>query len=267
MAAKKAGETTATVSLDLNRTETEVALTEAGVTLPEGPTLLWAEVAKIDEDDHGCFLIHEGVPHRIHVFSETTRRSCSLRATEKAPTMILAGFPMHRIKDVDPIEDTRRKIQTLMPVFGRVLDTATGLGYTAIAAAETASEVVTIELDPGVLAIAKRNPHSQELFTNTKIKQKMGSSFEVLPTLEDSSFARIFHDPPTRQLAGELYSEEFYGQLYRVLKKNGKLFHYVGDLNSTYGSSVMKGAIRRLQNVGFTKVTRAPEAFGLIALK
>ena len=69
--------------------------------------------------------------------------------------MLIAGFVMHRIKDIDPMQDTLRKIATISPIVGRVLDTATGLGYTAIEAAKSADEVVTIELDPGVQEIAR----------------------------------------------------------------------------------------------------------------
>ena len=78
--------------------------------------------------------------------------------------MLIAGFVMHRIKDIDPMQDTLRKIATISPIGGRVLDTATGLGYTAIEAAKTADEVVTIELDPGAQQIARLNPWSQALF-------------------------------------------------------------------------------------------------------
>ena len=53
-----------------------------------------------------------------------------------------------------------------------MLDVCTGLGYTAIAAARTAEHVVTIELDPTVLEVARRNleprhvamsPHAEHL--------------------------------------------------------------------------------------------------------
>ena len=181
--------------------------------------------------------------------------------------MLLASFPMHRIKDIDPHEDTRRKIQTISPIFGKVLDTTTGLGYTSILAAKSAEKLITIELDPIVLEVARRNPWSQELFTNPKIEQKIGNSFDVIQTLESNSFSRIFHDPPSFQLAGELYSEEFYCQLFRVLKKGGQLFHYIGDLKSPFGKSVAKGATRRLQNAGFTKIRPVPEAFGLVGFR
>ncbi len=165
------------------------------------------------------------------------------------------------------MQDTLKKIATIAPVVGRVLDTATGLGYTAIEAAKTAEQVITIELDPGAQEIARLNPWSRDLFNNPKIKQMMGDAFEVVPTFDDSSFERIIHDPPVFSLAGELYSGAFYQQLYRVLKRGGRLFHYIGNLESKSSGTVTKGALKRLQEAGFTRVVRRPEAFGVVAYK
>jgi len=174
---------------------------------------------------------------------------------------------MHRIKDVDPWLDTQRKIAAITPISGRVLDTATGLGYTAILAARNADAVTTIELDPGAQAMARLNPWSQELFDNPKITQVMGDAYEVVPTFADESFGRVIHDPPTFSLAGDLYSGVFYRELYRVLKRGGRLFHYIGDPNSKASGGVTRGALRRLQESGFTRVVRHPEAYGVVAYK
>ena len=181
--------------------------------------------------------------------------------------MLIAGFVMHRIKDIDPMQDTLRKIAAISPVVGRVLDTATGLGYTAIEAARTADEVVTIELDPGAQEMARLNPWSRDLFTDPKIRQMMGDAFEVVPTFEDGSFDRIIHDPPVFSLAGELYSGAFYRELYRILKRGSRLFHYIGNLESKSSGTVAKGALKRLQEAGFARVVRRPEAFGFVAYK
>ena len=67
-----------------------------------------------------------------------------------------------------------------------VLDTTTGLGYTAIAAAQTAYELITIELYPTVLEVCRLNPWSQELFTNPKIKQCIGDAYDVVEEFKDS---------------------------------------------------------------------------------
>ncbi|MDQ6660672.1 MAG: spermine synthase, partial [Chloroflexota bacterium] len=90
--------------------------------------------------------------------------------------------------------------------------------------------------------IARLNPWSQGLFNNPKIQQIMGDTFEVVQGFEDESFSRIIHDPPVFSLAGELYSGAFYQQLYRILKRGGRLFHYIGDLNSKSSGTVARGA-------------------------
>lgn len=254
-------------SLDLNRSTSDVRLDGEGVAFPDGQRLSWADVEEIRENDATCYLVQDSAIERIQFYSEFTGRFYSLLATGGAPTMLIAGFPMHRIKGIDPDEDTRRKIETIRPVVGPVLDTTTGLGYTAIHAARTADHVTTIEIDPTGLEVARRNPWSQELFDSPKITQVVGDSFEVVPTLPDESFTRIFHDPPTFKLAGQLYSGEFYRELHRVLRRGGRLFHYIGDLNSAHGNTVGRGAVRRLQESGFTKIVRKPEAFGLVAYK
>ena len=89
----------------------------------------------------------------------------------------------------------------------------------------------------------------------------------MLPDLPDESFTRIIHDPPVFSLAGELYSGAFYRELYRVLRRNGRLFHYIGSLDSKAGAGVARGAIRRLKESGFVRVDRRQEAFGVLAYK
>ena len=265
--ARRKGLTTIDTSPDLGRTATPVALTGEGVVFPGGERLDWASVEKISKSEVNCYLVEDNAIKPVQVFSEYTNRMCSLFPTKGAPSMLIAGFVMHRIKDTDPMRDTRSKIAAIAPISGRVLDTATGLGYTAIEAARSADEVVTIELDPGAQAMARLNPWSRELFDNPKIQQIMGDASEVVQGFEDESFARIIHDPPTLSLAGDLYGGMFYRQLFRVLRRGGRLYHYIGDPNSKASGGVTKGVVRRLQEAGFTRVQRKAEAYGVVAYK
>jgi len=265
--AKKQGQQSIEISPDLALTKVTVTLTPNGVEFPNGEHLDWQSIEKISKSEVNCFILENNTIRPIQVFSEYTNRVCSLMPTKGAPSMLIAGFVMHRIKDIDPMQDTRRKIAAISPIAGRVLDTATGLGYTAIEASKTSDEVITIELDPGAQEIARLNPWSQALFNNPKIQQVMGDAFEVVQTFEGESFSRVIHDPPTFSLAGELYAGAFYRQLYRVLKRGGRLFHYIGDPNSKASGGVTKGALRRLQEAGFARVIRKPEAYGVVAYK
>jgi uncharacterized protein len=265
--AHQAGLSSQTITPDLGISHCEVGLDPAGVHFPAGESLAWERVESVCASEGGCFLVENGAAEKIQAFSADTERVYSLYPTQAAPTMLLSGLPMHRIKGTDPHQDTLNKVKTVRPLVGRVLDTATGLGYTAIEAARTAEQVTTIELDPAVLTIARRNPWSRELFDNPKITQLIGDSFEQVPLFADNTFSRIIHDPPMFHLAGDLYSGEFYCQLWRVLKNTGRLFHYIGDLESSSGQRVTRGVARRLQEAGFKNITHRKDAFGLVAYK
>jgi uncharacterized protein len=267
LAARQKGEHSLAISPDLGRSIVTATLAPEGVLFPGGERLSWQHIEKIKKSHASCFVVEDESIKTIQVFSEFTNRVCSLLPTRGTPSMLIAGFTMHRIVDIDPLQDTLKKVATISPLVGSVLDTATGLGYTAIEAARTAQRVVTIELDPGAQQIARLNPWSQELFDNPTIEQIMGDAFEIVPTFADASFDRILHDPPVLSLAGELYSGAFYQQLFRVLKHGGRLFHYIGDLNSKSSGSVSKGVLRRLQEAGFSRVVRRPEAYGVVAFK
>jgi predicted methyltransferase len=267
LTAKQQGKEALEVSPDLGLTTVTVKLLDEEVEFPQGERVRWSDIERIKKATTNCFIVKENAVQTIQTFSEYTNRVCSLLPTKHTPSMLIAGFTMHRIVDIDPMQDTVKKIATIAPIVGRVLDTATGLGYTAIEAAKTAEQVITIELDPGAQEIARLNPWSRDLFNNPKIKQVMGDAFEVVATFDDNSFERIIHDPPVFSLAGELYSGAFYRQLYRVLKRGGRLFHYIGNLESKSSGTVTKGALKRLQEAGFARVVRRPEAFGVVAYK
>ena len=254
------------LSLDLNRTKMPVSLDRAGLQLPDGQALSWNALEAISEDENSCYHIEENGGTRIQSFSDTLSRAYTLYPTRSAPTMLISGLPMHRIKGTDPRQDTLNKIRAAKPV-GPVLDTAMGLGYTAIEAARSADHVTTIELDPTVVEICRLNPWSQDLFDNPKIQRRLGDSFDVIEEMEDAAFARVIHDPPTFSLAGHLYSADFYVELHRVLTRTGRLFHYIGDLESRQGAGVARGVRQRLKSAGFTRVIDKPRAFGVVAEK
>lgn len=254
-------------STDLGLTKTGVEIGNEGVTFSTGEFLGWDAVKKIDSSENGCFLIEQGNPRKIQIFSELTNRTYSLMPTENAPTMLVSGLTMHRIKGTEPYRDTRKKIKSIAPVFGKVLDTTTGLGYTAIEAAKTAAHVTTVELDPAALEIAGLNPWSAALFDNPKITGQIGDSFDVVEEFEDNAFTRIIHDPPAFSMGGDLYSGKFYAKLFRILRPGGRLFHYIGNPKSRSVGSITRGVMKRLKEAGFSKVKQSAAAFGVVCAK
>lgn len=264
-AAREKGVETAVISLDLNLTQTEISLNQDALLLPDGQTLSWALIADIQDSELACFQVENNGIEKIQFFSEAFNRYYSLMPTAAAPTMLISGIPMHRIKDTDPQRDTLSKIKAIAPVGGEILDTTMGLGYTAIEAAKNATHVTTIELDPTVVEVCRCNPWSQALFDNPKITRVIGHAWDVVETLAAERFSRIIHDPPMFSLAGELYAADFYRELRRVLKGNGRLFHYIGDPQSKSGGSVTRGVVKRLQEAGFQRIKPAPQAFGVVA--
>ncbi len=265
--ARKNGQSTLRVSLDLNLTESEVELQADCVLFPAGESLDWTSLEEISRNETACYVVEEHAARAIKGFSEFSGRVYGLMPTASAPTMLISGIPMHRIKDTNPHQDTLNKIKAIAPIKGDVLDTATGLGYTAIEAAKTARRVVTVEIDPTAQEVARLNPWSRALFGNPKITQIIGDAFEEIEKFEAESFSAIIHDPPMFSLAGDLYSLAFYQQAFRVLKHNGKIFHYIGDPESRTGARVTAGVVRRLQEADFKRVRRAPRAFGVVAYK
>lgn len=262
--ALEAGAPRALVSLDLGRSEFEVELCADGAfidrALVRERTLL--DVAR---DTDKCFEVADGVASPVVVFSDETGWSRSLVPTGDAPTTVVAGFAMHRVVDTTPLADTRAKIRALGKPRGRALDTATGLGYTAIGLARTCAEVVTVERDPAAIALARRNPWSVELFESPNIELIVGDATEVVKSFAAGEFALVLHDPPAVQLGGELYAGTFYAELKRILKPGGRLFHYVGDPQSGAGGRAVRGVTRRLAGAGFVDVRIDRRAFGVTA--
>lgn len=134
--ARAVGAATVAVSLDLGLTTLEVTLTPERALLPRDLWIGWDDLAAIAEREEACYAVRApGEVERIGRFSEALRRHYSLFPTTGAPTILIAGFSMHRIKGTDPQQDTLAKVRAAAPLRGRILDTSTGLGYTAIEAA------------------------------------------------------------------------------------------------------------------------------------
>ncbi|XRO75385.1 class I SAM-dependent methyltransferase [Methanocaldococcus sp. 28A] len=255
------------LNLDLNKTEKKEKIiidrNNYIVKFPEGD-VSFDILKKIAKDEGHIYFIKDG-----EVFKAAISNNGYYKLVPTIPpTIEINGIRMHRTKEVNPYEDTQNKINPVKVKRGeKVLDTCMGLGYTAIEAYKRGAEVITIEKNPNVLELAKINPYSEELFKGN-IKIILGDAYEVIKTFKDEEFDVVIHDPPRFSLAGHLYSEEFYKEIFRVLKPGGRLFHYVGNPGKKYrGKDLQKGVMERLRKVGFVNVRRVEKALGVVAIK
>ena len=268
-AAARRGERTVAASVDLGRTETELPLEGETVWFPDGQSLRADVLDRVIDDPDSVYMVMDDELARVTWFAPETNRVYTLRATGSWPALEISGILMHRIKDTDPKRDAESKIATIAPVRGHGLETCCGLGYSAIIGARTADRVTVFEIDPEVLRMTRLNPYSAPLHEEGgTIEVRNEDVLHAIPGLPDDAFDYIVHDPPTLAVAGDLYGDDFYRQLLRVLRPGGKLFHYTGDPGSRSRRQDLPGSVKqRLSALGFTRVRLEPEALGVSARK
>ena len=186
-------------------------------------------------------------------------------------TLVIDGLLMHRVQDTTPSLDAEAKVRAARVAQGStVLDVCTGLGYTALAALRAgAGRVYSIELRADVLWLAQHNPLSWGL-TSPRATLLLGDATHVIRFLREGVFDRVIHDPPRFNVAGDLYSLEFYSHLFRVLRPGGLLFHYTGEPMKRRGRGrgpVVRGVIERLRRAGFRVLGYDRRALGVVAVK
>ncbi|MHA2072328.1 MAG: class I SAM-dependent methyltransferase [Candidatus Thorarchaeota archaeon] len=190
-------------------------------------------------------------------------------AKNQAPALLIDGVLMHRVKEITPMEDANMKAKLCARKGIDMLEICTGLGYASIACLKRGvRSIVTIEKDKDVLQLAKLNPWSHKMFTDERVKVIHGDASERILDIDDNSYHAIMHDPPRFSMAPELYTTDFYRQLFRVLKRKGILLHYVGSPGSKHRKQdLQKGIMQRLREAGFKDVARREKVLGVLAAK
>ncbi len=168
------------------------------------------------------------------------------------PTFEIDGIKMLPTAHTSPYADAERKVALIQPCGKVILDTCGGLGYFAAWCMQgQARQVLSYEKNPDVIWLRNLNPWSPQ--TDDVLNLTLGDICEQIVSLPNGSVDAILHDPPRFGIAGELYSQIFYDQLARVLKRNGKLFHYTGAPNKlTSGRDVANEVATRLRRAGFS---------------
>ncbi|MCJ8318405.1 MAG: methyltransferase domain-containing protein [Colwellia sp.] len=253
------------LSTDLNLSQQDYSLSDQSLVLDEDNRLSINELKKIVKKTQRIYLCCDG---EMDPLEDRSSGYYKLVPTAGAPLLEISGVKMHISKGTDPFTSASEMAKQAVRKGDKVLDCCSGLGYAAIAAHRLgASEVLSIELSPEVMGLRAQNPWSNDL-GKEGIVQCQGSSFELIVSMPETSFDSVIHDPPRFSLAGELYSEEFYRQIFRVLKRDGRLFHYTGNPHVVKkGSSFVDGVIRRLKAVGFKNVEKVEHLMGVRAQK
>ncbi len=186
------------------------------------------------------------------------------------PTFEIDGIKMLPTARVCPFADAGHKVGLIEPRGKRILDTCGGLGYFAAwCLSGGATQVLSYESNADVIWLRSLNPWSPDnrgsrepTAALTLARADITQRITVLPS---ESVDAILHDPPRFGIAGELYSQAFYEQLARVLKRRGRLFHYTGAPNRLgSGRDLPAEVATRLRRAGFTA---RPEADGVLAVK
>lgn len=244
MAAVRAGAAEVTCSLDLDRSTTTVSVAESGWTW-QARRYPYLEKCK----DRTTYYWNGAE------FTAVSRYSTSLIKlvpTEWGPpTFEIDGIKMLPSDKLSPYEDARAKVDLIEPRGKVVLDTCGGLGYFAAwCVAGGAARIVSYEKNPDVIWLRSLNPWSPPATGVLSLTQ--GDISERIAELPDASVDAILHDPPRFGIAGELYSQAFYDQLARVLRRGGRMFHYTGTPNRlTTGRDVPNEVATRLKRSGF----------------
>ena len=173
------------------------------------------------------------------------------------PTFEIDGIKMLPTARVSPYEDARIKVALIEPRGKQVLDTCGGLGYFAAWCLRGgAARVQSFEKHADVLWLRTLNPWSPDSpwsqLDRRALELTQADVTQVIGDLGAGSIDAVLHDPPRFGIAGELYSQQFYDQLARVLKSRGRLFHYTGSPNKvSRGRDLAQEVCGRLERAGF----------------
>lgn len=248
-AARGAGAGTWTGSLDLGRSSSEARL--------ETDTWQWRDQRYPYPPALKDRTIHYWEGDAFVPVSRYSGALIKLVPTEwGAPTFEIDGIKMLPTAKTSPIDDARRKVALVEPRGKAVLDTCGGLGYFAACCLEAgAARIHSFEKNADVLWLRTLNPWSPDPdapASGGRLQLTHADVSQAITQIADASVDALLHDPPRFGIAGELYSQVFYDQLARVLRRGGRLFHYTGSPNKlTSGRDVPREVAKRLEKAGF----------------
>jgi predicted methyltransferase len=263
LAARRAGASTVSCSLDLDRSTTTVEL--------RADAWIWDNRAFPFLTRCKQRTIYYWVDAGFEPVARFSSALIKLVPTEWGPpTFEIDGIKMLPTARVSPYADAERKVGLIAPRGKLILDTCGGLGYFAAWCLRgQARHVYSFENNPDVIWLRSLNPWSPDNrwspANGRELTLTTGNIAEQIVTLPGESVDAILHDPPRFGIAGELYSQGFYNHIARVLRRKGRLFHYTGAPNKlSSGREFANEVATRLRHAGFAAELNGD---GILAIK
>ena len=269
--AARSGKRELSLSLDLNLSQNSCLIENNCLILPSDLCIDIDTLIPLASDKNKIFILKDSKPVPLEIRSKSYYK---LVPTKTVPILEIDGIKMHRTKDISPLEDAENKTQKVISQGDRVLDTCSGLGYTAVFALKAgAKQVISTEISPEVIQLRSINPwlaHLNDSKLNVKQPQFINADInEYIDQLDSNYFHSIIHDPPRfTSKTGDIYGKKFYSSLFRVMSRQSKLFHYTGSPKKiSKQDQFVKNTIKRLESVGFSTPTFDEKLQGIIAFK
>jgi predicted methyltransferase len=230
-----------------------------------------SDLKRVLRHNEDTFILSEEGLEKVKIFSNSTNKLAKLVPTSPttAPVLEISGVRMHNVShidDDDPMENAKLMVESLGVKQEKILEIGFGLGYTSKFLMESGNHVTVYEIDPAVIEIAKISPWSQDIVQNPALHIINKDISIEIKSIPDASFEAVFHDPPRLKNAEELYAASFYKELYRVLKHQSKIYHYIGRQREEFqGVDIFEKVKRNLKTAGFGKIEET--YLGLTAVK
>ncbi len=216
-------------------------------------------------------------PGKIFMFMDNELKPLEIRSggyyklvpTKTAPILEINGIKMHRSGSIDPLFDARLKAELVVRPCDTVLDTCAGLGYSAVHALKQGAEkIISAEKSREVIRLGRYNPWFKE-YRKEKTQLIHGDITLLITKMKKETFNSVIHDPPRfTSASGMLYSRKFYDELFRVMAKGARLFHYTGSPGRIrHQDRFIKNTIKRLEASGFENLEFRENLQGIHAKK
>jgi uncharacterized protein len=256
-AARRAGAAAAQCSLDLRRSTTQVEI--------QSECWIWNGMRYSYPKTHKAHTVYHWTEGQFQAVARFGTSLIKLVPTDWGPpTFEIDGIKMLPTAKISPYDDAERKVGLIQPRAKVILDCCGGLGYFAAWCLRGhARQILSFEKNADVLWLRSLNPWSPEPHAALSLTQ--ADIAQAVKTLATASVDAVLHDPPRFAIAGDLYSQVFYEDLSRVMKRRGRMFHYTGTPNQASRGRDLAGEVsRRLTQTGFEA---RREGDGVLAIK